>query len=107
MKPDTPKPGNGLVLLIWVENSKAMLLLWIIFVIDVSCSSCFLVCSLQPSGHLLGNDQPLGSLVCVVFLCGFVIFLCGVLGHVWYLIVSNPDPCLLTYLNGLRFIVCW
>ena len=68
IKPDTPKPGNGLVLLIWVENSKAMLLLWILFVIDVSCSSCFLVCSLLPSGHLVGNNQPLGSLVCVVFL---------------------------------------
>ena len=74
MKPDTPKPGNGLVLLIWEENSKAMLLLWILFVIEVSCSSRFLVCSLQPSGNLLGNDQPLGSLVCVVFLCGFCQF---------------------------------
>ena len=36
-------------------RSKAMLLLWIIFVINVSCVSCFLVCSLQPFGHLLGK----------------------------------------------------
>ena len=27
----------------------------------------------------------------------FVTFLCGVLGLVWYLIVSIPDICLLTY----------
>ena len=38
------------------------------FVIYVSCLSCFLVCSLQPCGHLLGKDWPFGSL-CVVFSC--------------------------------------
>ena len=37
------------------DRSKAVLLLWIIFVIYVSCLSCFLVCSLQPCGHLLGK----------------------------------------------------
>ena len=48
-----------------------VLLLWILFVIYVSCLSllCCLVCSLQPSGHLLGKGWPLGSLVCDVFLC--------------------------------------
>ena len=45
----------------------------------VSRLSCFLVCSLQPCGHLLGKDWPFGSLVCDIFLC-FVIFPCGVLG---------------------------
>ena len=30
------------------------LLLWILFVIYVSCLACCLVCSLQPCGHLLG-----------------------------------------------------
>ena len=50
-----------------------MFLLWILFVIYVSCLSCFLVCSLQPCGHLLGKGWPLGSLVCdVVFLCVFL-----------------------------------
>ena len=68
----------------------------IICVIHVSNSSCFLVCSLQPCGHLLGKGWPLGYLVCDVFLC-FVTFPYGVLGHVWYLIVSNPTHCLLTY----------
>ena len=50
-------------------NSKAMLLLWILFAIYVSCLSCFPVCSLQPCGHLLGKGWPLGSLVCDIFLC--------------------------------------
>ena len=56
----------------------------------------FFVCSLQPYGHLLGKGWPLGSLVCTVFL-RFVTFPCGVLGQVWYFIVSIPDLCLLSY----------
>ena len=39
------------------------------FVIYVLCLSCYLVCPLQPCGHLLGKGWPLGSLVCDVFLC--------------------------------------
>ena len=39
----------------WLNRPKAVLLLWIIFGIYVSCLSCFLVCSLQPCGYLLGN----------------------------------------------------
>ena len=50
-------------------RSKAILLLWILFAICVSCLSCCLVCSLQPCGHLLGKGLPLGSFVCDVFLC--------------------------------------
>ena len=59
----------------------------------VSRLACFLVCSLQPCGHLLAKGWPLGSLVCDVFFT----FPCGVLGQVWSLIVSIPDLCLLTY----------
>ena len=51
---------------------------------------------LQACGYLLGNSRPLGSLVCDVFLC-FVIFLFGVLGQVWYLIVRFPELCILPY----------
>ena len=29
--------------------------------------------------------------------CIFVIFPCGIVGHMWYLIVSFPDLCLLSY----------
>ena len=39
--------------------------------------------------------------MCDVFLC-FVTFSCGVLGQVWYLVVSIPDICLLTYFGVLQ-----
>ena len=31
--------------------------------------------------------------------CIFVTFPCGILGQVWYLIVSFPDPCRLSYIR--------
>ena len=37
------------------------------------------------------------ALLCVMFFGGFVTFPDGVLGQVWYLLVSIPDLCLLTY----------
>ena len=36
------------------------------------------------------------ALVCDVY-CDFVIFPFGILGQVWYLIVSIPGPCCLSY----------
>ena len=41
------------------------------------------------------------ALLCLVFTCAFVSFPYGVLCHIWYLIVSIPDICLLFY-----FAVC-
>ena len=35
--------------------------------------------------------------VCAMFSCVFVTFPCGVLVKAWYLILSIPDLCLLTY----------
>ena len=75
-----------------------MLLFWIIFVVLVSCLSCFLVCSLQPCSHLLGKGGHLGSLVCDILLC-ISTFPCGVLGQVWCLIVSIPDLCIVTLVS--------
>ena len=46
------------------------------------------------------RKSDFGSLVCDDFLC-FVTFPLCVLGQVWYLIVSIPDLCLLTY-----FVAC-
>ena len=66
-----------------------VLLLWILFVIYVTCLSCFLVCSLQPCGHLpwIGLTSWLS---CVwYFIVFFVTFPCGVLGQVWCLICSD------------------
>ena len=90
------KPVKALqaILLLWVntDRSKAVLLLWIICVIYVSCLSCFRVCSLLPCGHLLGKGQPL---VCYVY-CDVVTFPFGILRKVWYLIVLIPDLCCLS-----------
>ena len=36
-------------------------------------------------------------LLFVMFNCVFVTFPCGILGQVWYLIVSIPDLCPLSY----------
>ena len=35
----------------------------------------------------------------VMFNCAFVTFLCGILGQVWYLIVSIPDLIFATFLT--------
>ena len=72
-----------------------VLLLWIIYVIYVLCLSCVRVCSLLPCGHLKGKGWPLGS--CLLCYCDFVTFPFGILGQVWYLIVSIRDPCCCSY----------
>ena len=61
------KPSSDLL----ADRSKAVHLLWILFLIYVSCLSllCWLVCCLQPCDHLLGKVWPLDCLVCCVFLC--------------------------------------
>ena len=63
---------------------------------SVLCLLCFVrVCLYVLSGHLLGKGWPLGScLWCLLWVCHFPI---GILGQVWYLIVSTPDLCNLTY----------
>ena len=66
------------------------------FLIFVSCDShayasvhcCFVVTCLERNDLL--------ALVCDVY-CIFVTFPCGILGLVWYLIVSFPELCLLSY----------
>ena len=39
--------------------------------------------------------------------CVFVTFLCGILGQVWYLIVSIPDLCPLSYFSKLIILFIW
>ena len=89
----------------FTDRFKAVFLLLILLGINVSCLSCFPVCSLQHRGHLLGKDWPLGSLVCDVFLY-FVTFPCGVIGQAWFLIVSVLDLCLLTYFYYYYYECC-
>ena len=64
---------------------------------SVLCLLCFVhVCLYVLCGHLLGKGWPLGSrLWCLLWVCHFPI---GIQGQVWYLIVSIPDLCTLTYL---------
>ena len=76
-------------------RSKAVFLLWIICIF-VSCAShpfasvhCCLVVTCWERADLL-------ALVSDVY-CILVTFPCGILGQVWYLIVSFPDLCLLSY----------
>ena len=64
---------------------------FLLFVFRV-CLSYYLVCSLQPCGHLLERADLL-ALLYVMFSCVFLTFLNGVLGQVWHLIVSIPDLC--------------
>ena len=67
---------------------------------SVLCLLCFVrVCLYVLCGHLLGKGWPLGSrLLCLLWVCHFPI---GILGQVWYLIVSIPDLCnLITLANS-------
>ena len=54
----------------------------------------FLNCSLEVT---CWERADLLAFLCVMFSSVFVIFPYGVLGQVWYLIVSIPDRCLLPY----------
>ena len=68
---------------------------------SVLCWLCFVrVCLYVLCGHLLGKGWPLGSrLWCLLWVCHFPI---GILGQVWYLIVSIPDLC-----NLITFFAFW
>ena len=68
---------------------------------SVLCLLCFVrVCLYVLCGHLLGKGWPLGSrLWCLLWVCHFPI---GILGQVWYLIVSIPDLCTITYFYSLE-----
>ena len=70
---------------------------------SVLCLLCFVrVCLYVLRGHLLGKGWPLGSrLWCLLWVCHFPI---GILGQVWYLIVSIPDLCNLTYFYNYKII---
>ena len=66
-----------------------MLLLWIFFVIYVSCLSCSLVCSMKSCvTHGKGLSYWHSCVWCFVVLLSLS---CGVVGPVWYLIVSIPE----------------
>ena len=67
-----------------------MLLFCLVFAMSLCASvyMCFVVTCWERA--------DLSALVCGVY-CAFVTFPFGILGQVWYLIVSIPDLCTLTY----------
>ena len=67
-----------------------------ICLVFVMLSLLFIAALWSPDGKELTS-----SLLFVMF---FVTFLCGILGQVWYLIVSIPDLCRLSYLTIYK---CW
>ena len=91
--------GLGPPVKYFTYRSKAVLLLWLFYVFVLSCV-CYVfmrVCLYVLCGHLLGKGWPLGSrLWCLLWGCHFPIL---ILGQVWYLIVSIPDLCTLTYFH--------
>ena len=86
----------------FTDRSKAVLLLLIICVF-VSCvshafasvHSCLVVTCWERADLL----TLVGDVYCI-----FVTFSCGILGQVWYLIVSFPDLCYLSYFKFLIFL---
>ena len=82
------------------DRPKAVLLVWIIFVIYVLCVMLlriFIAAMWSPAGIGLTS-----WLLFVMFNCVFVTFPCGILGQMWYLILSIPDHCRLSYLCCLK-----
>ena len=79
------------------DRSKGVLLLWIICVL-LPCVShifvsvyCCLGVTCWERADLLAHDGD--------DYCNFVIFPCGILGQVWFLIASFPGLCFLCYIS--------
>ena len=72
----------------------------------VMLSHLFIAALWSPKRERAAADLRL-VLVCDVY-CDFVTFPFGILGQVWYLIVSIPDPCCLSYSDFIRhfFFAC-
>ena len=65
------------------------------FFLSCVCYAFVRICLYVPCGHLLGMGWPLESPLWCLTVWHVLI---GILGQVWYLIVSIPDLCTLTLL---------
>ena len=79
----------------YTDIFKVVIHLWIICVI-IMLLRLFVAALLSPAGKALTT-----WFLFVMFNCVFVSFPCGILGHVWYLIVSILDLCRLSYIQNL------
>ena len=74
------------------------------FYLSCVCYAFLRVCLYVPFGHLNGKGCPLGSRLWCLSVS--LLLSIGILGQVWYLIVSIPDLCALTYFSfGSRYIL--
>ena len=94
------KTGLSPPLKYFTDRSKAVLLLWIFYVFSVLCLLCLCVrlflCTLWlPAGKGLTSWLSFVVSNCELL---FFYFPIGILGQMWYLIVSIPDLCTLNYL---------
>ena len=64
---------------------------------DHLCYLCLVFVMLSRLFIAAREKVDLLTLVCDVY-CDFVAFPFGILGQVWYLVVSIPDPCCLSYI---------
>ena len=67
----------------------------------VMLSCLFITAFWSPDGKELTS-----WLLFVMFICIFVTFLCGILGQVWYLVVSILDLCRLSYSVFVFDLLC-
>ena len=65
-----------------------------LYLVFLMLSRLFIAALWSPAGKGLTSWLLFGDVYCI-----FVTFPCGTLGQVWYLIVSFPDLCRLSYLN--------
>ena len=66
------------------------------------CLVCFMLSRLSIAALWSPAGKGLTSLLLfVMFNCVFVTFPCGFLGQVWYLMVSFPDLCHISYFEGM------
>ena len=65
-----------------------------LYLVFFMLSRLFIAAVWSPAGKGLTS-----WLLFVMFNCVFITFPCGILGQVWYLIVSFPNICRLSYLD--------
>ena len=75
------------------------------FFLSCVCYAFVHVCLYVPCDHLLGKGWPLGSRFCCLTVS--LLLSIGILGQVWYLIISIPDLFTLTYCYTKQVEVCF
>ena len=89
----------------FTDRSKAVLLLWIflcyLYLVFAMLLRLSIAALRSPAGKGLTSSR-----LFVKSNCDCVIFPCGILGQVWYLIVLIPDFCTLTYFHKRSELIC-